>query len=187
MNNKWHYLYLFILAVLAVGIGIFFSKNSHTEDIYHSTTDTVFDTIYDIKFDTIPVVETYPVYSKVIDTLYITSEDSEDTTAILPIEQKHYAKDSVYDIWVSGIMANLDSANIYQKTEYVTTTIEITKEIYPKRTEWYIFGGLSVFDGILSPKVGVSLKTKKDWLISPEIGWYKDNPTYGITIGKKIK
>lgn len=187
MNNKWHFIYFSVFAVLTVSIGMFFSREEKAEVTYRTTTDTVFDTIYDIKFDTIPVVKTYPVYSKVIDTLYITSDDSEDTTAILPIEQKHYAKDSVYDIWVSGIMANLDSANIYQKTEYVTTTTEITKEIYPKRTEWYVFGGLSVSDGTLSPKIGVSLKTKKDWLISPEIGWYKDSPTYGITIGKKIK
>ena len=187
MNNKWYFLFFFVFAVLTVSIGIFFSRDKKAEVTYRTTTDTVFDTIYDIKFDTISIIKTYPIYSKVIDTLYITSEDSEDTTAILPIEQKHYAKDSVYDIWVSGIMANLDSANIYQKTEYVTTTTEITKEIYPKRTEWYVFGGLSVSDGTLSPKIGVSLKTKKDWLISPEIGWYKDSPTYGITIGKKIK
>lgn len=187
MNNKWHFLYFFVFAVLTVSIGMFFSRDKKAEATYRTTTDTFFDTIYDIKLDTIPIVKTYPIYSKVVDTLYITSVDNKDTTATLPIEQNHYARDSVYDIWVSGIMANLDSAKVYQKTEYKTITKEITKEIYPKHTEWYVFGGLSVSDGTLSPKVGISFKTKKDWLISPEIGWYKDNPTYGITIGKKIK
>ena len=187
MKNKWHFIYLLILAVLAVGIGMYFSRNSKTGDIYHTTTDTVFDTVYKVEMDTLRIVETYPITEKVVDTLYITNDENKDTIVSLPITQKFYSQDSVYDIWVSGVEPNLDSLNIYQKTEYITTTTEITKEIYPKRIEWYVFGGLSVSDGTLNPKVGVSLKTKKDWLISPEIGWYKDSPTYGITIGKKIK
>ena len=194
-TSKWHFVYLFIFSVLAVGISIFLSKCEKTEAIYRTTTDTVFDTVYHNTFDTIAVEFPVLVDDGVIDTLYLTkAEVLKDTDSVyvkLPIEQKHYAQDSLYDVWISGVEPNLDSLNVYQKTEYVTITNEIktetVKEIYPQRTEWYVFGGLSVSDGTLSPKVGVSLKTKKDWLISPEIGWYKDSPTYGITIGKKFK
>lgn len=180
--NKWHFVYLFILAVLAVGIGMFFSRDRKPEVIYHTTTDTVFDTVMLLKIDTLKQTKFVCVTEKVVDTLWLT-----DTVDLLPISQKHYSKDSVYDIWVSGVYPKVDSVNVYQKMEYKTMTKEITKEVFPQKTEWYVLAGLNSFNGTLSPKVGISIKTKKEWLISPEISLYDNKTVYGITIGKKIK
>lgn len=40
----------------------------------------------------------------------------------VPIESKHYSS-SEYDAWVSGYEPSLDSIKVYQKTEYINTTI----------------------------------------------------------------
>lgn len=197
--NRWHFVYLFILVVLAVCIGMLCQtcENSKVDNAYRTTTDTikVTDTVYECRIDTVHYGFPVLVDDEVVDTLYLTkTEILKDTDSVfvkLPISQKHYAQDSVYDAWVSGYEPSLDSISVYPKTEYITITnetkIETVKEIFPECVEWYIFGGLNVADGTLNPKIGVSIKTKKDWLISPEIGWYKNSPTYGITIGKKIK
>lgn len=180
-TTKWHFVYLFILVVLAVGIGMGFRKDVKTEAIYHTTTDTIFDTVTNIKYDTIKQTKLVCKTEREIDTLFI-----RDTINYMPVTQKYYSQDSVYDIWVSGIYPNLDSVNVYQKTEYSVVTKEITKTVHPQTTDWYVFAGLNAIDGTLAPKIGVSLKTKKDWLISPEIGLFRNNAFGGITIAKKI-
>lgn len=198
-TNGWHFVYLFILVVLAVGVGMLCKNcgNIDSEHTYRTYTDTIktTDTLRVYEIDTIRY--RFPVFveNRIVDTMYLTkTEILRDTDSVfikLPIAQKHYAQDSVYDAWVSGYEPKLDSINVYPKTEYVTitneTTIETVKEIYPQRTEWYVFGGINAIDGTFVPKAGVSIKTKKDWLISPEIGLYGNSPMYGITIGKKIR
>jgi hypothetical protein len=53
----------------------------------------------------------------------------------IPITSKHYqSKD--YDAWVSGYEPSLDSIKVYQRTEYITETIE--KTIKSKRKPWGI-------------------------------------------------
>lgn len=183
-NSFWHILYILLLAVLAVLLHLCVSENnSKTDSVVQHTTDTVFLS----KVDTIPAKPKL-ITKRIVDTLYIAIEKNDTTDSVLglPIEQKHYAEDSVYDIWVSGVTPNLDSANVYQKTEFITITNETIKEIYPKRNELYLQGGLSVSNGTLMPKISISLKTKKDWIITPEIGLYGDKMFYGISIGKKI-
>ena len=55
----------------------------------------------------------------VIDTLVI---EKEGTTLSLPVIQKHYSQNGIYDAWVSGVSAELDSIRTYNKTEYKTIT-----------------------------------------------------------------
>ena len=184
-NHSWHIIYLLAITVLAVLVGLLLSKRNDKADVIEKhTTDTVVVT----KVDTI---RTKPkiITQRIVDTLYllIESTDSNESIIELPIEQKHYAQDSIYDIWISGVNPKLDSANVYPRTEYTTITKEITKEIYPKRYEIYLQGGFSVSNGTLVQRIGISLKSKKDWLISPEIALYDKNMFYGLTIGKKIK
>lgn len=177
------YIYIILLALLAVLIwGL--SENTTSTTEYESRTA---DTLFLYKTDTIIEYRTRYITKRTTDTLYIPIEKDTDTLK-LPIVQKQYAKDSVYDLWISGVEPlAMDSLKIYPKTEYRYITNTITREIYPKRTEIYFFGGLSSIYGTLNPKIGISIKTKKEWLISPEIGLYDNKAMYGLTIGKRIK
>ena len=57
----------------------------------------------------------------------------------VPITSKHYGcKD--YDAWVSGYEPSLDSIKIYQRTEYITERITISKP--PNKWELDLVGGL---------------------------------------------
>ena len=57
----------------------------------------------------------------------------------VPITSKHYGcKD--YDAWVSGYEPSLDSIKVYQRTEYITERITISKP--PNKWELDLIGGL---------------------------------------------
>jgi len=63
-----------------------------------------------------------------------------DSVAVqVPITSKHYGNET-YDAWVSGFEPNLDSIFVYQKTEYITTTI--TKMKPPNKWEMDLLGGI---------------------------------------------
>lgn len=50
-----------------------------------------------------------------------------DTVAVeVPITSKHYGG-AEYDAWVSGFEPSLDSIKVYQRTEYITETITLSK------------------------------------------------------------
>ena len=63
-----------------------------------------------------------------------------DTVAVqVPITSKHYGcKD--YDAWVSGYEPSLDSIKVYQRTEYITERVTISKP--PNKWELDLIGGL---------------------------------------------
>jgi len=58
----------------------------------------------------------------------------------LPVTQKHYQSDT-YQAWVSGYQPNLDSIEVYQRTQTITETITITQESKPKPWGIGIAGG----------------------------------------------
>ena len=63
-----------------------------------------------------------------------------DSVAVqVPITSKHYGNEQ-YDAYISGFEPNLDSIFIYQKTEYITTTI--TKMKPPNKWEMDLVGGI---------------------------------------------
>lgn len=82
-------------------------------------------------------------YLPVVDTAYQFIEVNNmvhDTVAVaVPITSKHYNAPE-YDAWVSGFEPNLDSISIYNKTEYITTTITRTKP--PDKWELDVVGGI---------------------------------------------
>ena len=94
--------------------------------------------VFKVKRDTVTVVKTDTV-AKVLpvhDTAYIvryvkipvTTTDTVEVrdSVELPVEQKVY-KDSDYVAWVSGVMPQLDSLNIFRRTETVTIRETITR------------------------------------------------------------
>ena len=123
-----------------------------------------------VKVDTLFVYDTIfvekPVIKKVeiIDTLLLPVPITDtlmlhDTVLVhLPIEQRQYS-DPRYTAWVSGYLPQLDSIQIYQRTEYITKEINPHKK--PKR--WGIGlqagYGVALHDGQIRPTpfIGVGL------------------------------
>lgn len=102
--------------------------------VFKHTTDTVLDTEY------------YAVHDTITDSVAVE----------IPITSKHYG-DSTYDAWVSGYDPRLDSILVYQKTQYITTTI--TKE--KQRSKWSIGVqagyGYGFRSKLLEPYAGIGL------------------------------
>ena len=117
-----------ILVILAsIGLNIYLlTKPAPDADIEYIETIK-----YDTITDTVPVVvETTRIKYK-LDTLVqkdvVIVNDTVKSVVELPLEQKVFAKDSLYRAYVSGIDPWLDSIKIYQKTREVTE-IRIQKE-----------------------------------------------------------
>lgn len=107
------------------------------------------DTLYlrdTIKIDR-PVPVPKPVYlpSDTVRLVTVQHDTVHDTVEVLvPMEQKHYS-DSLYDAWISGHRANLDSLHVYPVTKLITTTITVRE----KTKRWGI-----------GPQIGVGLSPK---------------------------
>ena len=150
----------------------------------HKSEDTICsnrDTIVVHKFDTIQIKDTVYKNKRVVDTVYIKT----DNTNVIPMQviQKLFSKPTMYDIWVSGIEPlSLDSVNIYTKTEYKTITNYIDKVVYKDELKVYVGGGLNAFSGTIKPYVGVSVHTKSKWLIEANFGYGGD-----FEVGAKYK
>lgn len=175
----------FFLAIL-ITIAVFYVCrycSPKTEVI--TATEHISDTIFIERVDTIVDTFRVMVREKVLDTIYIDAKDKD--SILLPITQRHYSNGTNYDLWISGYTPKLDSINIYntiiEKTIENTTTKTLKSN---KALELYVFGGLNAFRGDFIPKVGISLKAKKEWLITTEIGLYNNKPVYGISLGKNI-
>lgn len=63
-----------------------------------------------------------------------------DSVAVaVPITQKHYSSEA-YDAWVSGYEPSLDSIKVYQRTEYITERVTVSKP--PNRVSLDVRAGL---------------------------------------------
>lgn len=78
--------------------------------------------------------------------------DSDSVHICLPITQKHYA-DSTYEAWVSGYHPSLDSIRVFNRTEYVTTTIKHR----PKKFGIGLQGGYGLSPKGFQPYVGIGI------------------------------
>ena len=77
---------------------------------------------------------------------------------IVPITQKTYETDD-YKAWVSGYEPELDSINIYRRTETVTNTLYLDKN----RRRWGVMTGIGAgisHKGAVTPIVGVMIGYK---------------------------
>ena len=154
MKDKRRLLYCALVAlVLLAGIGIY-NHCTRKPVIESVERDTV------VVYDTIP--HYYPTPKDSVRTKWVTrwlpaSTDTidhfieannmvdhfADTSKMIavevPITSKHYGcKD--YDAWVSGYEAKLDSIKVYQRTEYITERVTISKP--PNKWELDLIGGL---------------------------------------------
>lgn len=105
----------------------------------------------------LPVVKTDTIFAE--NYAQETAEIMHDTIAVqVPIMSKHYNSPQ-YDIWISGYEASLDSAKVYQQTQYITEIREITKSVKQKRFGLGINAGYEYDfkDKKFKPCVGVGI------------------------------
>ena len=177
MNNKFHLLYIVVMAVL---VTLLLASKRQIKVVENRVTDTLFQ----IQIDTITEYVPKYIVKKTIDTIYLPS-NNEDKVA-LTINQSHYQKKGVYDAWVSGYNASLDSIRTYPRIEYRTITNSVTKEIYKTTLDFYPYIGFRRFDDKVGQVIGLAIKMPKKWIYSGEIGVIDNKMMYGITIGYKI-
>ena len=122
--------------------GFFMGKGVYDKPIIESVSrDTVCVT------DTVQHYYPKPVEVEKLRTEYKWLTRVENTTDTLhdsvlvevPITSKHYGGDK-YDAWVSGYEPSLDSIKVYQRTEYITERVTLSKP--PNRWELDIVGGI---------------------------------------------
>ena len=176
---KSNYLSYILVAVLAIIVFHAFTKQTpeHNEVIKEIT---IVDTVRSIQTDTITRYEPKYITQRVVDTLYITD------TLFLPITQKHYSEPNMYDVWVSGYEAKMDSIRTYNNTEYKYVEKEVTREVVKNKYELYLNGGLNAFSGVFIPKVGVTLTAPNKTLYNVNVGLYNGKITYEIGVGFKL-
>ena len=142
------------------------------------------DTIVQTKIDTHIVYKPRLIESRVIDTIYV-AQSSQDIT--LPVSSKHYQEQGIYDLWISGYKANLDSIKTYNKEVSAVIRKEVVQAIEKKKWDIYPYLGFRRFNGSNQPSIGVMLKSPKKWIIGGEFGLYSDNKAYyGFNLGYKI-
>lgn len=172
------YKQLFFLSVLLWCVSLLFCSGTKTEVVEVRTSDTIMIE----KIDTFIQKEIEYKYltKRVTDTIYI------GANTILYREQKHYGVPNKYDAWISGVDAALDSIKTYNSVRYETVTNNVERTVYKYKWNYYLYGGLNRVKGDFLPRVGVALTTPKKWLISGEIGLYKNTPFYGLTLGVNL-
>lgn len=99
--------------------------------------------------------------------------------AELPVTQKHYQTEN-YQAWVSGVYPNLDSIEVYQKTQTITETITITQYGRQKRWGLGFSGGCNylINEKKADPYAGLELNYNGDkWGASVSGGYMHDTET----------
>lgn len=176
---KSNYLSYILVAVLAIIVFHAFTKRTPEQNEVIKEI-TIVDTVRVYTTDTITRYEPKYITQRVVDTLYITD------TLFLPITQKHYSEPNMYEVWVSGYEAKMDSIRTYNKTEYKYVEKEVTREVVKNKYELYLNGGLNAFLGVFIPKVGVTLTAPNKTLYNVNLGLYDGKVTYEIGVGIKL-
>ena len=143
--NKTHFIVFIVGAVLGLLTGFFSGKAIYDQPVKESVTrDTVtrIDTVsryYPKPVEVEKVRTEYKWLTRVqTDTVtnYTTLHDS--VLVEVPITSKHYNAPE-YDAWVSGYQPSLDSINVYQKENYITERVVVSKP--PNRFTLGLQGG----------------------------------------------
>lgn len=182
--NKTNLIVFLVGVFLGLCTGFFSAKAIYDQPIEESITrDTV------IVYDTIPHYYPKPVDSAVVryvtkvlpvrpDTHHfadvsnmidgnsvssVSNSVTDSVAVVVPITSKHYScKD--YDAWVSGYEPSLDSIKVYQRTEYITERVTISKP--PNKWELDAMAGIDydVTSQHYSPYAGGELLYKPNRL-----------------------
>ena len=182
--NKTNLIVFLVGVFLGLCTGFFSAKAIYDQPLEESITrDTV------IVYDTIPHYYPKPVDSAVVryvtkvlpvgkyDTIFRENsvsfrensvmehfaDSSNMMPVVIPITTKHY-RAMEYDAWVSGYGPSLDSIKVYQRTEYITERVTISKP--PNKWELDAMAGIDydVTSQHYSPYAGGELLYKPNRL-----------------------
>lgn len=176
----------FFLAILVCWIIEMCTYDGGNETKIEFTTDTIVKEKIDTLYQAYPIASGIEYIHDTTTIVKLAKDTTRQEEVIIPITQKYYHKDSLYDAWVSGYAQNLDSIFVYPKHTFTTinNTTTITKTKYTPKL--YVIGGLNAHHGIFYPNVGISLATKKKWLVGAKIGLYEKDPVYSLEVGYNI-
>lgn len=177
MNKVFHLLYIVVIVVL---VALLFSSKRQIKVVENRVTDTILK----IRVDTLTEYIPKYVTKKTTDTLYLPAYDNEKVA--VEVEQKHYQENGVYDAWISGYKAQLDSIKTYPRVEYRTITNNVTKEIYKSTLDFYPYIGFRRLDDKVGQVIGLTIKMPKKWMYSAEIGVMDNKMMYGVSLGYKL-
>ena len=147
--DKTHLIVFLVGAFLGLLSGFFTGKAIYNRPIVEKVTrDTI--TLHDTIPDYLPapkdsarikyVTRWLPAKHDTIHHFANASNMIHDTVAVeVPITSKHYGSDQ-YDAWVSGFEPSLDSIKVYQRTEYITERVTLSKP--PNKWELDAVAGL---------------------------------------------
>lgn len=175
--NKFHLLYIVVIVVL---VALLLASKRQIKVVENRVTDT----IYSVRIDTLLIRQPEPKYIHIVDTFYISSDNC--TNVQLPIEQRYYSDNGVFDLWISGYNPKLDSIKTYPRVEYRTITNNVTKGIYKSTLDFYPYIGFRFLDDKVGQVIGLSIKMPKKWMYSGEIGVMDNKLMYGVTVSYKI-
>lgn len=180
MSNKFHIIYIAVIAALLVLLGVSLSRPDKVVEVTKHLTDS----ITTIKHDTLTITKVVEVEKKVVDTVYVKSEP--DSTQI-PISEYRFFKPNEYDITAKGFNVTMPSITVFPKTITKTVTNTIEKEVVLE-SAWncYLGVGIWAFDKNIVPTVNLTVKTQNKWLFGANVGWYNGRPIYGGNISYKI-
>ena len=143
--DKTHFIVFIVGAVLGLLTGFFTGKAIYDRPVIESVTrDTV------TRIDTVFQYFPQPVEVEKVRTEYkwltrVTTDTVTDYTVLhdsvlveVPIESRHYNSPE-YDAWVSGYQPSLDSIRVYQKENYITERVTVSKP--PNRFTLGLQGG----------------------------------------------
>lgn len=182
MSNKFHIIYIAVIAALSVLLGVSLSRPDKVVEVTKHSTDS----IVVIKRDTLTITKVVEKERRVVDTMYIKSEP--DSTPI-PISEYRFFKPNEYDITAKGFNVTMPSITVFPKT--ITTTITNTTEKETLVYKWDIYGGFGIwrFKDAWIPNIGLAVKPPKSLLFTANLGYYDNDLLYGGTIyynfGKK--
>lgn len=176
---------LYILLITVLAVCLYIQCEDDRNSVYCVEEEVTADTVVIFRTDTITEYVFKEVEKKTIDTVYVETENK--PFLALPVVSKHFAKENLYDLWISGYKdVFLDSMRVYPTTEYKVIEKTNTIRVYEPKTQVFTNVGFSSFNGFFVPKIGISIKTKKEWLYGLEIGKYGSDMYYGINVGIKI-
>lgn len=147
-----NYKYWLIAGLVFIGLIIWLNIALYKIREYRANEGKVIrDTTIVVKLDTVKINKPIYISQKVVDTLLVPIKDTlrQNDTLYVPIPrtQEYYAKDSLYQAWVSGYKPALDSIRVFPKTIYTT----VTNTVYRKPSK-IGFGltagyGMALIDG----------------------------------------
>ena len=136
------------------------------------------DTVYVTRTDTVRVTEPVYVRERIVDTLLVHVNDT--VFVPVPIVQRMFSGPD-YEAWVSGYEPQLDSLNIFRKTEYryIDRTLERTVH-EPDRLHMWVNGGFLAGREVFIPEIYLTLQTKGPVSVSLGTYWHDG---FGVRAG----